>query len=1030
MTSRVREQLMKIWKIKFTIIKKLKCKKDKKKEVDKIYLLKQNLDDFKINKVFISAFLKGLWNCPEAMYHIFINTDPSIVKSKLAPFVIDNFYNSNLSGNYIENSLLYIIALMLEEEICKITDIKDVDKFLEDTRCGYLLEELIKVPDIQIFFKKIIINTIEKMETTCSFRKLNFSVEKIKEIIKLTESGKGKKNKKEKTNEQTLIENLLDQSKNYLREENNKKLKERNELFTSKYIPDITSEELKKLSEKAKNEKKPDLSSFYNKLSNEIELYNNHKLFCNQELMNKMVSSAYPTFLLSIYQNDFLEIISFIQQLMADIMDNIILLPNSVQYICKIISILIRRKFKKITLDEENAFISKFVIEKLLIQMISKPSFNGLINEFIVSGNTIENINTMNIILRKLFAGKLFLNDQNEGDFTPFNWLIFEQIEKVFAFFRHVKNINLPEFLDKCAKGELPEEYTYNYFKENKGEIYANISICFNVDILIILIKGLTKGNFFINMNPTITKLKLALERFTERALNDIQNINAQIVKSQIEVIQKKKNSEKDYGPFELEIFFIYNNDEIEKSKEDIFSVENKVGNFYINIKKIEKNKKLSEKEKNLIKIKNYLSNSLGNYRLLNKSDFTIGATSDTKKMLNEIKYYMTLPNFIINNDTIPSKWYINCILDYLDKIPEEYKKNDYNKLFLELNKNLKDSINNLNFESLILFRNKFKFIDKMNNYYEKVDEVVHDIYIKEKVKDIVENLYLPVEVNFKYSSTEKKFELKKISIKAEKFEDKIIFEDNKRKVTNYKTIEAFSTYFPNLVKYQLLQGINPLDIISELKINDKINIYFQIIRDKAIEKEIKQNEYETLYKEKIEDYVMNKLYEKIYPPEPDEKDSQVFKKCMHHSWIEPHHIEAKDYIYDNILPDILNEFQLMNISKTPLKKYKCLKKIIYYIRNLILFNEGEEKEIAQDDIIPVLNYVFIKAKPFRIFTDIELIKLFLKNENESDQDIQSISSLIDIIIKEYNAKYFKMSQEEYEQKCFDAITENQKSNV
>ena len=63
----------------------------------------------------------------------------------------------------------------------------------------------------------------------------------------------------------------------------------------------------------------------------------------------------------------------------------------------------------------------------------------------------------------------------------------------------------------------------------------------------------------------------------------------------------------------------------------------------------------------------------------------------------------MALPNFILSNKTIPSTWYINSILDYLNKIPDDYKENDYKKLFDELSQNLNDSINKLNFEILIL---------------------------------------------------------------------------------------------------------------------------------------------------------------------------------------------------------------------------------------------------------------------------------------------------------------------------------------
>ena len=40
---------------------------------------------------------------------------------------------------------------------------------------------------------------------------------------------------------------------------------------------------------------------------------------------------------------------------------------NKYKYICKIISILIKNRFKDITKTEENAFISKFLIEKLLV---------------------------------------------------------------------------------------------------------------------------------------------------------------------------------------------------------------------------------------------------------------------------------------------------------------------------------------------------------------------------------------------------------------------------------------------------------------------------------------------------------------------------------------------------------------------------------------------------------------------------------------------------------------------------------------
>ena len=58
----------------------------------------------------------------------------------------------------MENNLLYVITLMLKDEIDKLENIEQFENFLENTKCGFLLEELIKMPDIQIYYKILIHN--------------------------------------------------------------------------------------------------------------------------------------------------------------------------------------------------------------------------------------------------------------------------------------------------------------------------------------------------------------------------------------------------------------------------------------------------------------------------------------------------------------------------------------------------------------------------------------------------------------------------------------------------------------------------------------------------------------------------------------------------------------------------------------------------------------------------------------------------------------------------------------------------------
>ena len=79
-------------------------------------------------------FLQSLWNYPEAIYHILKNTETQIVQTNLAHFICHNFYSNHLSGNYIENNLLYIFTMMLKDEIDKLENINQLDNFLNNTK--------------------------------------------------------------------------------------------------------------------------------------------------------------------------------------------------------------------------------------------------------------------------------------------------------------------------------------------------------------------------------------------------------------------------------------------------------------------------------------------------------------------------------------------------------------------------------------------------------------------------------------------------------------------------------------------------------------------------------------------------------------------------------------------------------------------------------------------------------------------------------------------------------------------------------
>ena len=266
----------------------------------------------------------------------------------------------------------------------------------------------------------------------------------------------------------------------------------------------------------------------------------------------------------------------------------------------------------------------------------------------------------------------------------------------------------------------------------------------------------------------------------------------------------------------------------------------------------------------------------------------------------------------------------------------------------------------------------------------------------------MIENVFVPIDIFFKYHNGKDKnqFEIIKSSIKEKSFEDRIKNEDPKKKYISFKTIEAFARYFPNLTIYQNKDVINPIDIMKELLINEKISIYFQFIKERIMKKrKVEKEEYETLYSGKIKDYIMDKLYDKIYPLEFHENDMKIYKVSVQLSSIDPRQLLNKDYIFDNTLPDILNEFTQIKKNKSPYKKLNNIKKIMEYIESLIKFNEGIDKEIGAEDITPVLHYIFIKAQPDKIYTDIEYIKLFLENNGQYENALINFQSMCDVLI-------------------------------
>ena len=170
----------------------------------------------------------------------------------------------------------------------------------------------------------------------------------------------------------------------------------------------------------------------------------------------------------------------------------------------------------------------------------------------------------------------------------------------------------------------------------------------------------------------------------------------------------------------------------------------------------------------------------------------------------------------------------------------------------------------------------------------------------------------------------------------------------------------------------------------------------------------------------KIYDYVMEKLYDKIFPREPDPLDNQIFNQCQLLSWTEPkHYIKSKtNLVFDSFLPDVIHYFKEIETQKSPRQKLIYMNKIFQSISNVVKFSGGGQTGV--DDIMPILNYAFIKAKPPHMISNCKYMELFIgeKKHKEEGNQLAQLTAICQFAENITPDKLFGMDDEQFLKRC------------
>ena len=976
---------------------------------------------------YITNFLFSLRNDQELMFKIIQKASIDDSKECLSSLLINNYYENILSSNYIEIELLAIIERSLKFEIDKLNKSNEYQKFLNDTVIGNILDNLINKTDIKSYFNMIFHDIIDKMENkTNDIMPWNFnvsSIDKIMSIIKKEEEKGNVIDKKNNLNKSNSYESSsMDLSFN---NKSFEKEKEKND-FLYKYIPDLNKKELINV---IQNEENENIKEFIiNQLS---ELVNDDLIYSNSNFLSDIYSCDNPSFILNYYQKNFQSCTEIIKELFDNLNENIHLIPFSVKCICKIISMLIKKKFTNITKVELNAFIGQFFFGKLFIPMFKNADYNALITSFIISKRTKLNISHLCIIINKLVSGKFFLQKENSC-YTPFNWFfILDILPCCFDFFNKLTNVNLPSYIEKLINEPENDNFYYDYFNENKNEFVLHKSICFSLNDFYTLFSIVEKNKDFFLQEPILNGLD---EEIKEQKLNERKMFKLTIqkleIKTHLETIINQLNIESNIK--KRNYFLKYNivyNEEFNK----LMNINQKPTQPNFSISEIKNIKNDDDVVKNnMIKIQNYISKILYNYSTLNKMDFSQEIKINTTNIFTELLKFLKIRCFVINN-SIPTKWYIYSLLKLLKTIPKEYKEDDYEKIYNILINNISESIKSLNFEKLSLIFDKLKYTERILQNLKHNLYAINELETNNLIKDFVENY--PLEVEIKYSIKRKSFEIEKSTQNQQELNNFLFEIEKKKKGIICNTIIDFTQKFPPLIYYQEKQGINLFELEKEFNLPLKLENYFNLIKEAILRyKDFSQIKNKKKIYFNITNFVLTKIYDKIFPKEPEFEDIKILHNSVRLSWIEPNVLLGKNnYNFDNFLPETKDLLVKLENGKSPLQKLNCLNEIFKKITNIIQFNNQNDEFIGVDDSLPIFQYAVIKAQPIRLFSNYKYLNMYMNKElrnGPNDQLVSQIYVVGEFIKNVTYENFYGISKEQFNRNCTEAINNDMLSYI
>ena len=648
------------------------------------------------------------------------------------PFLCHLFYENIFMESSEQEEIIYIIYLLLEKEIDRLS-LPTPESFLTNSFLNDFLIELGHKYEIENYLDIVFNSLIRKLEELYPFyysmdiinmskidyinytrlaidtiffdmNKQTFIVNElfISKASKVENSIEGEDKSKSMIQKKNLKINNLTLSIKIKKDEKKEKIEKKKKIlkYESKSIDQFLDQRFftliteNSLTIILNNEKDEFMRYFYMKQLKIIKSNKNPNIFnCNDYYFKKMVKTKYISKKSIYYYNEgYKKTTLFINKLLKNLEVNNGI-PYYIKVICKIIYNLVQKKFKNIPEIKIVNLICRFFFDKLIIPILDNPDGSNTSKNMMISLETRKNLSQIAIVLTKLIRGELFYEEKYDN-YKIFNQFIIDNYKRIHKIVLNFIDVKLPNkimlLLDKFYNSEdfslenierKPSEINYDYFEENPNDFMQHDSICFSGKHLFLLYTiVLSKKELFIK------------DKDFEKIFNEVSNY--------ISGINLSKNDNE---------YYVAIKEHFRDNKRELLYHKEK----FIGVSKAKNPNELLYQLKFSI---TYLLSKIDvfSYWSWVKEDY------DTKKTFDFINKYLIANQ---RKKILPLNWYSRFILNNLELIDKKYIENDYSLLYEEIKgdvNNLIELLKQINEFLTVNITTKFFLIEKKKKYFKQ----------------------------------------------------------------------------------------------------------------------------------------------------------------------------------------------------------------------------------------------------------------------------------------------------------------------